>query len=244
MSHKPVADLGYARLDTDRAARTGDPEVVYGAGKSPKQIVEILHTLHEAHPERAVLATRLTDEAIAAAVDQLPDVEVDEVARAVTLGPLPTARGTVAVVSAGTSDAPVAAEAALTARVYGAGVKLVNDVGVAGLHRVLAARDELDSAHCLVVVAGMEGALPSVVGGLTGVPLVAVPTSVGYGASFGGIAALLGMLNSCAPGVTVVNIDNGFGAGVFAARVARMAATGAQAAGTTEPTSAGREATP
>jgi NCAIR mutase (PurE)-related protein len=129
----------------------------------------------------------------------------------------------VAVVSAGTSDAPVAAEAALTARVFGAGVKLINDVGVAGLHRILAARDELVTANCLVVVAGMEGALPSVVGGLTGVPLVAVPTSVGYGASFGGIAALLGMLNSCAPGVTVVNIDNGFGAGVFAARVARNA---------------------
>jgi len=154
---------------------------------------------------------------------EVPDAALDEVARAVTVGPLPQARATVAVVSAGTSDAPVAAEAALTARVYGAGVKIVNDVGVAGLHRILAAREELLTANCLVVVAGMEGALPSVVGGLTGVPLVAVPTSVGYGASFGGIAALLGMLNSCAPGVTVVNIDNGFGAGVFAARVARAA---------------------
>jgi NCAIR mutase (PurE)-related protein len=150
-------------------------------------------------------------------------VVVDEVARAVTLGPLPEGRGTVAIVSAGTSDAPVAAEAALTARVYGAGVRTITDVGVSGLHRILAARADLDSANCLVVVAGMEGALPSVVGGLTGVPLVAVPTSVGYGASFGGVAALLGMLNSCAPGVTVVNIDNGFGAGVFAARVARAA---------------------
>jgi pyridinium-3,5-biscarboxylic acid mononucleotide synthase len=145
------------------------------------------------------------------------------VSRAVTVGPLPVPQGTVAVVSAGTSDAPVAAEAALTARVFGAGVRTVNDVGVAGLHRVLSVRDELVSANCLVVVAGMEGALPSVVGGLTGVPLVAVPTSVGYGASFGGVAALLAMLNSCAPGVTVVNIDNGFGAGVFAARVARNA---------------------
>jgi NCAIR mutase (PurE)-related protein len=137
---------------------------------------------------------------------------------------MPVARGTVAVVSAGTSDGPVAAEAALTARVYGAAVDFIADVGVAGLHRVLAARDRIDSADCLVVVAGMEGALPSVVGGLTGVPLVAVPTSVGYGASFGGLAALLAMLNSCAPGVSVVNIDNGFGAGVFAARVARRAA--------------------
>ena len=132
--------------------------------------------------------------------------------------------GTVAVVSAGTSDAPVAAEAALTVRVHGAGVDLIEDVGVAGVHRLMAVRDRLEQADCLVVVAGMEGALPSVVGGLVGVPLVAVPTSVGYGASFGGIAALLAMLNSCAPGVTVVNIDNGYGAGVFAARVARQTA--------------------
>jgi NCAIR mutase (PurE)-related protein len=223
VTDKPTADLGYARLDTDRAARTGDPEVVYGAGKSPAQVVEILGILHEAHPDQAVLATRLSDEALEAVEAAYPGAVPDRVARAVTLGDLPEPRGTVTVVSAGTSDAPVAAEAALTARVYGAGVKTVTDVGVAGLHRILAARGELAEANCLVVVAGMEGALPSVVGGLTGVPLVAVPTSVGYGASFGGIAALLGMLNSCAPGVTVVNIDNGFGAGVFAARVARNA---------------------
>ena len=140
------------------------------------------------------------------------------------MGELPTARGTVAIISAGTSDAPVAAEAALTVAVHGAGVERVDDVGVAGLHRLLEARDRFADADCLVVVAGMEGALPSVVGGLTGIPLVAVPTSVGYGASFGGLAALLAMLNSCAPGVTVVNIDNGYGAGVFAARVARNAA--------------------
>ena len=140
------------------------------------------------------------------------------------VGPLPEPRGTVCVVAAGTSDAAVAAEAAFTARVCGAGVQRVTDVGVAGIHRLLAVRDILDSADCLVVVAGMDGALPSAVGGLTGVPLVAVPTSVGYGASFGGVAALLTMLNSCAPGVTVVNIDNGFGAGLFAARVARRAA--------------------
>ncbi len=217
----PLADLGYARLDTGRAERTGDPEVVYGAGKSPAQIVEILRTLHEAHPERAVLATRLEAAAIEAVAAAHPEARIDEVARAATLGEFPAPAGVVAVVSAGTSDAPVAAEAALTARVYGAGVREIADVGVAGLHRVLAARDELTEANCLVVVAGMEGALPSVVGGLSGVPLVAVPTSVGYGASFGGIAALLGMLNSCAPGVAVVNIDNGYGAGVFAARVAR-----------------------
>jgi pyridinium-3,5-biscarboxylic acid mononucleotide synthase len=218
-----IADLGYARIDLDRAARTGDPEVVYGAGKTPSQVVGILGVLHQAHPDRAVLATRLTDDSMEAVAAAHAEAVVDEVARAVTLGPLRASRGTVTVVSAGTSDAPVAAEAALTARVYGAGVRNATDVGVAGLHRLLAARQELADADCLVVVAGMEGALPSVVGGLVGVPLVAVPTSVGYGASFGGLAALLGMLNSCAPGVTVVNIDNGFGAGVFAARVARNA---------------------
>jgi NCAIR mutase (PurE)-related protein len=221
--HEPVdprtEDLGFARVDVDRAARTGDAEVVYGAGKTPDQIVAILTTLHERHPDRAVLATRLSDEAMHA-VSGI-GAEVDLVARAATLGPLPTAAGTVAIVSAGTSDAPVAAEAALTARVHGAGVNQIPDVGVAGLHRLLGVRDQLDEADCLVVVAGMEGALPSVVGGLVGVPMVAVPTSVGYGASFGGLAALLAMLNSCAPGVTVVNIDNGYGAGVFAARVAR-----------------------
>jgi NCAIR mutase (PurE)-related protein len=224
VSDDGIHDLGYARLDTDRAARTGDPEVVYGAGKTPAQVVEILRTLHEAHPDRAVLATRLDEEAVTAVAAGLPDALVHDVARAVTIGPLPEPRGLVTVVSAGTSDAPVATEAALTARVYGAEAHLVNDVGVAGLHRVLAAREDLERADCLVVVAGMEGALPSVVGGLTGVPLVAVPTSVGYGASFGGVAALLAMLNSCAPGVTVVNIDNGYGAGVFAARVARRSA--------------------
>jgi pyridinium-3,5-biscarboxylic acid mononucleotide synthase len=218
-----TADLGYARVDVDRAARTGDPEVVYGAGKSPEQVVGILRTLHERHPQRAVLATRLSAEAIDLVRSELSEARVDEVARAVTLGPLPEAIGTVAVLSAGTSDAPVAAEAALTVAVHGAGVERIDDVGVAGLHRLLEVRDRFVAVDCLVVVAGMEGALPSVVGGLTGVPLVAVPTSVGYGASFGGLAALLGMLNSCAPGVSVVNIDNGYGAGVFAARVARNA---------------------
>jgi len=136
---------------------------------------------------------------------------------------MPTARGTVAIIAAGTSDAPVAAEAALTVRVHGSEAVRIDDVGVAGIHRLLEARERFADADCLIVVAGMEGALPSVVGGLVGVPLVAVPTSVGYGASFGGLAALLAMLNSCAPGVSVVNIDNGYGAGVFAARVARNA---------------------
>jgi NCAIR mutase (PurE)-related protein len=217
-------DLGFARVDLDRAARTGDPEVVYGAGKTPDQVVAILKTLHEKHPERAVLATRLAPEAIDVVSRSLPDAVIDLVARAVTLGPLPDPHGTVAVVAAGTSDAPVAAEAALAVAVHGAGVDRIDDVGVAGLHRLLGVRERLAAADCLVVVAGMEGALPSVVGGLTGVPLVAVPTSVGYGASLGGVAALLAMLNSCAPGVTVVNIDNGYGAGVHAARVARQTA--------------------
>ncbi|PVG82306.1 nickel pincer cofactor biosynthesis protein LarB [Nocardioides gansuensis] len=216
-----IADLGFARVDVDRAARTGDPEVVYGAGKTPEQVAAIMATLHERHPERAVLATRLSPEAMLA-VESL-GADVHPVARAATLGPLPTPRGAVGVLSAGTSDAPVAAEAALTVAVHGAGVTEIRDVGVAGLHRLLAVRDRLDDLDCLVVVAGMEGALPSVVGGLTGLPLIAVPTSVGYGASFGGLAALLGMLNSCAPGVTVVNIDNGYGAGVAAARIARSA---------------------
>jgi NCAIR mutase (PurE)-related protein len=219
-----VHDLGYARLDTDRLERTGDAEVVYGAGKTPAQVIELLRTLHATHPSHAVLATRLTPEAQEAVAAALPTAVVDPVGRTAVLGEPPVRRGTVAVVAAGTSDAPVAAEAATTARVFGAEVDVVNDVGVAGLHRVMGVRERLDAADCLIVVAGMEGALPSVIGGLVGVPLVAVPTSVGYGASFGGIAALLGMLNSCAPGVTVVNIDNGFGAGVFAARVARRAA--------------------
>ena len=224
MADDGITPLGdYARVDTGRAARTGDPEVVYGAGKTPQQVVEILAALHAAHPHRAVLATRLDREGLDAVAEAHSGAVVDPVACAVTLGPLPAPRGTVTVVSAGTSDAPVAAEAALTARVYGAGVTTVSDVGVAGLHRVLAVHAELLAADCLVVVAGMEGALPSVVGGLVGVPLVGVPTSVGYGASFGGVAALLAMLNSCAPGVSVVNIDNGFGAGVLAARVARNA---------------------
>jgi NCAIR mutase (PurE)-related protein len=153
--------------------------------------------------------------------DAFPDATVDEAARCVAVGPLPEPAGTVCVVSAGTSDGPVAAEAAFVARVFGSSVSRVTDVGVAGIHRLLAAREQLDAADVLIVVAGMEGALPSAVGGLVGTPTIAVPTSVGYGASYGGLAALLAMLNSCAPGVVVCNIDNGFGAGVFAARVAR-----------------------
>lgn len=218
------ADLGFARLDAHRGVRTGDPEVVYAAGKTTAQVIALLHALKAQPGSRPALATRLNEEMVAAVTAEFADALIDPVAGCVAVGALPPTRGDVVVVSAGTSDERVAAEAGFVARAFGANVRRVSDVGVAGIHRLLAERDTLGGADCLVVVAGMEGALPSVVGGLVGTPMVAVPTSVGYGASFGGIAALLAMLNSCAPGVTVVNIDNGFGAGVFAARVARRAA--------------------
>jgi NCAIR mutase (PurE)-related protein len=208
----PYDDLAHSLVDTHRALRTGDPEVVYAAGKTVQQVLDNVSALR-AHAGR-VLVTRCSDEVAAA---------LGGTGRTVLVGQAPEPRGCVAVLAAGTSDGPVAEEAAVTAAAFGAQVERIDDVGVAGLHRLLAARPALDRADAVVVVAGMEGALPSVVGGLVGTPLVAVPTSVGYGASFGGLAALLGMLNSCAPGVTVVNIDNGFGAGVFAARVARRA---------------------
>lgn len=219
-----VVGDGEARLDVDRARRTGDPEVVFGAGKTPDQVVAILGALHAAHPDRAVLATRLEPAAMAALAGDLPAAELDEVARTATLGPLPEPRGDVVVVTAGTSDLPVAREALVALGTHGAGAELVVDVGVAGLHRVLAVRDRLAAADCVVVVAGMEGALASVVGGLVGCPVVAVPTSVGYGVSAGGFAALVGMLSSCAPGVVCVNIDNGYGAAVAAARIVRAGA--------------------
>jgi hypothetical protein len=217
-------DLGFARVDSHRGVRTGDPEVVYGAGKTPEQVVAILRALSGTRP---ALVTRASDETVAAVLAEWPDAHTD--GGCVAVGTLPRARGIVTVVTAGTSDERVAGEAAFVARVFGAGVERVNDVGVAGIHRLLAAQADLDRADCLVVVAGMEGALPSAVGGLVGVPVVAVPTSVGYGASFEGLAALLAMLNSCAPGVAVCNIDNGFGAGVFASRVARRAAASREA---------------
>jgi len=230
-----TVDLGYARLDVDRVARTGDPEVVYGGGKTPEQVIGTLTALAGRHPERAVLATRLSPDAVQALLQEVPEATVDPVARTAVLGPIPPARGRVAVLSAGTADAPVAAEAAVTIAVYGAAVERIEDVGVAGLHRLLAVRDRLHAFDALVAVAGMEGALPSVVGGLTGVPLVAVPTSTGYGTGAGGLAALMAMLNSCAPGVVVVNVDNGFGAGVHAARVARRSGSAASMPGSGPP---------
>ena len=217
-------DLGFARVDHHRSVRTGDPEVVFGEGKTPEQVVEIVGALVEASAQRPALVTRAAPAILDAVLAKWPAAQVDSEARCVAVGALPAPRGRVAVVTAGTSDGPVAGEAAFVARAFGVGVTRIVDVGVAGIHRLLAAQADLDAADCLVVVAGMEGALPSAVGGLVGVPVVAVPTSVGYGASFGGLAALLAMLNSCAPGVAVCNIDNGFGAGVFAARVARRAA--------------------
>lgn len=216
-------DMGFARLDTHRGLRTGDPEVVYGPGKTTGQAVEVLRELRQRHPDRAAVATRLGPEGIEAVRAAFPDAAVDEAAGCLYVGPVPEPRGNVCVVTAGTGDLPVAGEAALVAGAYGAGVTRLDDVGVSGVHRLVSAREQLESADCLVVVAGMDGALPSVIGGLVGVPLVAVPTSVGYGTAGGGLAALLGMLNSCAPGVVTCNIDNGFGGAVFAARVARRA---------------------
>jgi NCAIR mutase (PurE)-related protein len=219
----PAADLGFALLDIDRVARTGDPEVVFGANKTPEQIALSLAHLHEAHPDRAILATRVSEEARALCRRRLPGVHVDDVGRTVTVGELPPSRGRVAVVCAGTSDLPVARECATTVAVFGAEPDLVVDVGVAGLHRLLAQRDRIAGADAVVAIAGMEAALPTVLGGLCGTPMIAVPTSVGYGWHLDGLTALLGMLNSCAAGVVTVNIDNGFGAGVAAARIAKSA---------------------
>lgn len=215
-------NLGFARVDLDRARRQGLPEVVYCPGKTPEQVVSILRTLCAAGQH--VLATRATPELYRHVASELPEARYHEHARAITLdqGPLPEPRGAVAVVCAGTADLPVAEEAALTAERMGARVERLCDVGVAGLHRLLPHLPVLRAARAVVVVAGMDGALPSVVGGLLDRPVIAVPTSVGYGTHLHGLAPLLAMLNSCAPGITVVNVDNGFGAGVAAALINRV----------------------
>ncbi len=212
----------FARIDTDRPRRTGMPEVIYCPGKTAEQIVQIMKTLHDAGQH--VLATRATPEQAAAVKMAHPEVDYHPIARALTwqAGLRPEPVGGVGVVCAGTADLPVAEEAALTAEWMGAKVARIADVGVAGLHRLLRHLSVLREQRALVVVAGMEGALPSVVGGLVHRPIVAVPTSVGYGMNLGGVAALLAMLNSCAPGITVVNVDNGFGAGVAAATINRV----------------------
>jgi pyridinium-3,5-biscarboxylic acid mononucleotide synthase len=217
-----TADLGFARLDLDRGTRTGTPEVVYAAGKTPAQTVACLAALLEGGSPLA-WATRVDDATAAAVLERWPDAVIDTDARSVFVGELPAPVGTVLVLTAGTSDGPVAAEVAATLAASGVGCRRVDDVGVAGVHRVLAVAPDLAEADAVVVVAGMDGALPSVVAGLTDRLVVAVPTSVGYGAAFEGLAALLTMLTACAPGVLVVNIDNGFGAGVAAARIARSA---------------------
>jgi pyridinium-3,5-biscarboxylic acid mononucleotide synthase len=217
-----TADIGIARLDIDRAARTGTPEVVFAGGKTPAETVACLAGLLAAGSPLA-WATRVDGPTAAAVRDRWPDAHVDEAARVAWVGTPPEPVGQVLVLTAGTSDGPVAAEVAATLTASGVGCRRVDDVGVAGIHRVLAVTPDLVAADAVVVVAGMDGALPSVVAGLTDRLVVAVPTSVGYGAAFEGLAALLTMLTACAPGVLVVNIDNGFGAGVAAARIARSA---------------------
>jgi NCAIR mutase (PurE)-related protein len=220
----PFEDLGHTRVDHHRSLRTGLPEVIYAAGKTTEQTVAIFASLRRDGVD--VLATRVAPETAEALVKAHPEATHNALGRTVAYRSASSAgetRGHVAVVCAGTSDLPAAEEAAVTAETFGAKVTRFTDVGVAGLHRLLASRAELLEADAVVVCAGMEGALPSVVGGLVGVPVIAVPTSVGYGASFGGATALLGMLNSCSPNVSVVNIDNGFGAAYSAVLIARAA---------------------
>jgi NCAIR mutase (PurE)-related protein len=223
----PVVDLGFAAVDQHRALRKGFPEVIFGAGKTPEQVVAIASEILAA--DGRVLTTRVTPEHARALRKRFPQTVHHEAARCLTLqkAPLPKRPGTIAVVAAGTTDLPVAEEAAITADFMGNTVQRIYDVGVAGLHRLLRRLPEIQSAHVVIVVAGMEAALPSVVGGLIGKPIIGVPTSVGYGSHFGGLTALLGMLNSCASGLTVVNIDNGFGAGYAASGINALVATAA-----------------
>jgi hypothetical protein len=215
----PFEDLGFARIDHHRSLRQGFPEVVFGPGKTPEQIAAISERIVAAGHN--LLVTRTTADTYAAVAARVPSASFHEQARTITnrTVQMPPGRGTVLVAAAGTSDIPVAEEAAVSVEIMGNSVDRLYDVGVAGLHRLLAAHDRLLAAHVLIVVAGMEGALPSVVGGLVDAPVIAVPTSVGYGASFGGLTALLAMLNSCANGVSVVNIDNGFGAAAMASAI-------------------------
>jgi pyridinium-3,5-biscarboxylic acid mononucleotide synthase len=224
LRHLPFEDISFASVDHHRDLRQGSPEVVFCEGKTPDQVVGICERLEAA--SGGFLGTR-ANEAVARRVQaRFPRAVWNQLARTIHLSATeqqvrPTATGTILVVSAGTSDLPVAEEAAVVAEVFGHTVERLIDVGVAGLHRLLAATDQLERARVIIVVAGMEGALPSVVGGMVKAPVIAVPTSVGYGAAFGGLAALLGMLNTCAAGVTVVNIDNGFGAAAAASRICR-----------------------
>ncbi len=219
----PVADLGFAKLDTHRALRKGFPEVVYAQGKTPAQVLKIAARL--GRTEKQFLITRLDPGTARALCRRLKGAVHHPLPRCVTFEkpPLPKRPGVIAVLAAGTSDLPVAEEAAVTAEVMGNRVERIFDVGVAGLHRLLRRLDDVQSANVVIAVAGMEGALPGVVAGLVARPVIAVPTSVGYGASFGGVTALLAMLNSCAPGVSVVNIDNGYGAAAQANQINKLA---------------------
>jgi hypothetical protein len=220
----PVADLGFAKVDLHRSLRKGFPEVVFGEGKTPAQVASIAAKINEG--DRRGLITRITKEHARAVRKKLPQSIHHETARCVTFEtqPLPKRPGAIAILAAGTSDLPVAEEAAVTAQIMGNHVERLYDVGVAGLHRLLARMELIQSAHVIIAVAGMEGALPSVVAGLVNKPIIAVPTSIGYGSNFGGLAALLAMLNSCGSGLTVVNINNGFGAGYAASQINALAA--------------------
>lgn len=221
---EPFKDIGFAKVDTHRKIRQGCPEVIYGAGKTAEQIIGILDAMVSSG-ENNVLITRISPEK-AAVVSEKYDINYTEIAQIAVLGDCkkPDGIGTVAVITAGTSDMPVAEEAAITAEYLGNDVIRIYDAGVAGLHRLLAHKDEIMGASVIVAIAGMEGALASVVGGLADCPVIAVPTSVGYGASFHGVSALLSMLNSCANGIAVVNIDNGFGAAFMASQINHMEA--------------------
>ena len=212
----PFEDLGYARIDHHRALRKGFPEVVFCEGKRIDHVVEIMQKLERKHSR--VLATRASRETYEAVAARIPDAEYFADARVIQLGinGSEPAVGSVLIVCAGTADVPVAEEAAVTSSAMGSHTERLYDVGIAGMHRLLAARDRLNAAQVIVVVAGMDGALPTIVGGIVGAPVIAVPTSVGYGTGLGGTAALMTMLNACAPGIAVVNIDNGFGAGYMA----------------------------
>ena len=231
LRHLPYEDLGFAKLDHHRALRQGMPEVIFSQGKTSAQVAKIFTRLAAHHTEANLLATRANEEQFLAVSAQVPEARYHALARCITLNRARSNRvrqrdkvrsqGVIAVVSAGTSDIPVAEEAVVTAELMDNKVEPLYDVGVAGIHRLLAHRSVLAKARVIIVCAGMEGALPSVVGGLVGVPVIAVPTSVGYGASFDGLAALLGMLNSCASNVSVVNIDNGFGAAYVASLINR-----------------------
>jgi NCAIR mutase (PurE)-related protein len=223
LAELPFVDTVTSRIDTHRALRQGIPEVIYGAGKSADQIVEAARALQQAKQD--ILVTRVDQDKATRVLGQLPEADYDPVARLIWAGPGEPAiqgKGTILVVSAGSADLPVASEAVQVARRFGNKVELLQDVGVAGLHRLLASLPLIREARVLIVVAGMEGALPSVVGGLVDKPVIAVPTSVGYGASLGGVTALLGMLTSCASNVTTVNIDNGFGAAHVATLINRL----------------------